>query len=577
MALGYNWTNIASRSVARGQATVTFWIDVKLNRQDTTNNYSVVDTRLTSTVVNNLSGSGYSFTLTGSAGTSGSAVWTFENETILTGQTTIYHNADGTKTSSASAYCYNSYWGISESFSGNFTLPTIPRASTPSISPSSTFNIGDTITINTNRASTSFTHTLSLTFGSYSYQIATGVTDSTTLDTSTIANNLYQQIPNAAQGTGTLTCVTYSGSTTIGTKTLSFTAKVVNSNPTFDQAYQDINPTTIAITDDSTYIIRNQSHLQIYVTNTSAKNYATLASLKAVIEGVEYVGDLRGSGGSIETGTLNIASDTVAQVILTDSRGISTTKNLFIKILNWELPTAIISLGRQNNFYSETDIKVDANYSYLTVDNINKNTITIKVRSKKTTDQSYGAYTTLQDNVTTTLTLDNNYQWDVQVLLQDRLGSTTYNLAIDRGIPIIFFDRLRRSVGVDCFPQYDSSFEVNGVDRSNIYSTTERPIGIWIDGSIIYRKVVDMGTSSSGNISVNHDISNLDKVINVYGIASNNYNSNITQYSIPKVSNSSYNNQIGIDVTATQITLINGSSVSFNVGSFVVIEYTKSA
>lgn len=577
MALGYNWTNIASRSVARGQATVTFWIDVKLNRQDTTNNYSVVDTRLTSTVVNNLSGSGYSFTLTGSAGTSGSAVWTFENETILTGQTTIYHNADGTKTSSASAYCYNSYWGISESFSGNFTLPTIPRASTPSISPSSTFNIGDTITINTNRASTSFTHTLSLAFGSYSYQIATGVTDSTTLDTSTIANNLYQQIPNAAQGTGTLTCVTYSGSTTIGTKTLSFTAKVVNSNPTFDQAYQDINPTTIAITDDSTYIIRNQSHLQIYVTNTSAKNYATLASLKAVIEGVEYVGDLRGTGGSIETGTLNIASDTVAQVILTDSRGISTTKNLSIKILNWELPTAIISLGRQNNFYSETDIKVDANYSYLTVDNINKNTITIKVRSKKTTDQSYGAYTTLQDNVTATLTLDNNYQWDVQVLLQDRLGSTTYNLAIDRGIPIIFFDRLRRSVGVDCFPQYDSSFEVNGVDRSNIYSTTERPIGIWIDGSIIYRKVVDMGTSSSGNISVNHDISNLDKVINVYGIASNNYNSNITQYSIPKVSNSSYNNQIGIDVTATQITLINGSSVSFNVGSFVVIEYTKSA
>ncbi len=577
MALGYNWTNIASRSVVRGQATVTFWIDVKLNRQDTTNNYSVVDTRLTSTVVNNLSGSGYSFTLTGSAGTSGSAVWTFENETILTGQTTIYHNADGTKTSSASAYCYNSYWGISESFSGNFTLPTIPRASTPSISPSSTFNIGDTITINTNRASTSFTHTLSLTFGSYSYQIATGVTDSTTLDTSTIANNLYQEIPNAAQGTGTLTCVTYSGSTTIGTKTLSFTAKVVNSNPTFDQAYQDINPTTIAITDDSTYIIRNQSHLQIYVTNTSAKNYATLASLKAVIEGVEYVGDLRGTGGSIETGALNIASDTVAQVILTDSRGISTTKNLSIKILNWELPTAIISLGRQNNFYSETDIKVDANYSYLTVDNINKNTITIKVRSKKTTDQSYGAYTTLQDNVTATLTLDNNYQWDVQVLLQDRLGSTTYNLAIDRGIPIIFFDRLRRSVGVDCFPQYDSSFEVNGVDRSNIYSTTERPIGIWIDGSIIYRKVVDMGTSSSGNISVNHDISNLDKVINVYGIASNNYNSNITQYSIPKVSNSSYNNQIGIDVTATQITLINGSSVSFNVGSFVVIEYTKSA
>ena len=461
MALGYSWTNIASRVVYRGQATVTFWIDVKLNRQDTTNNYSVVDTRLTSTVVNNLSGSGYSFSLTGSSGISGSAVWTFENETILTGQTTIYHNADGTKTSSASASAYNSYWGINESFSGSFELPTIPRASTPSISPNP-FNIGDTITINTNRASSSFTHTLSLTFGSYTYQIATGVTTSVTLNTSTIANNLYQQIPNAAQGTGTLTCVTYNGSTNIGTKSINFTAKVVNSNPTFNAYYQDINPTTVAITDDSSYIIRNKSNIQIWLENVSAKNYATPDSLIAIIEGVTYEGSLRGTGGEIDLEPLNLSSDTVAQIVLTDSRGISTTYNLTIKVLNWELPTAIIDLARQNNFYSSTDIKVDANYSLLTVDNVNKNTITIKVRTKKVSDQSYGSYTTLQDNVTTTLTLDNNYQWDVQVLLEDKLGSTTYNLQIDRGIPIIFFDRLKRSVGINCFPENNTSLEVEG-------------------------------------------------------------------------------------------------------------------
>ena len=122
----------------------------------------------------------------------------------------------------------------------------------------------------------------------------------------------------------------------------------------------------------------------------------------------------------------------------------------------------MLDLARQNNFYSSTDIKVDANYSLLTVDNVNKNTITIKVRTKKVSDQSYGSYTTLQDNVTTTLTLDNNYQWDVQVLLEDKLGSTTYNLQIDRGIPIIFFDRLKRSVGINCFPENNTSLEVEG-------------------------------------------------------------------------------------------------------------------
>ena len=82
MALGNNWTNIASRSVYVAPATITFYIDAKLNRQDISGNYSVVDTRLTSTISGGAAGSGYRFTLTGSNGISGDAVWTFANETI---------------------------------------------------------------------------------------------------------------------------------------------------------------------------------------------------------------------------------------------------------------------------------------------------------------------------------------------------------------------------------------------------------------------------------------------------------------------------------------------------------------
>ena len=140
MALGYSWTNIASWSVQKGQATVTFYIDAKLNRQDTAGNYSVVDTRLNSTIVNSLSGSGYNFQLTGSGGISGSSVWYFGNETILTGQYTVSHNSDGTASSTISAYAYNSYWGIDHWFSGSFDLPTIARhfTTTPNISTAST-------------------------------------------------------------------------------------------------------------------------------------------------------------------------------------------------------------------------------------------------------------------------------------------------------------------------------------------------------------------------------------------------------------------------------------------------------
>ena len=379
------------------------------------------------------------------------------------GTINVTHKDDGTLSGYAYAYfnkgSTTTSWACnSGGVTTNWTaLTTIARASQPSVTPS-TFNIGDTITINTNRKSTAFTHTLTFYFGTYSYEIGTDITDTVTFDTSTIANEMYQQIPNASVGEGNVTAVTYNGSTQIGTKNVIFNAKVTNSSPTFNTEYQDINSQTTAITNDNQQLIRNNSNLQISVSNTQAKNYATLSSLTAVINGTTYTGSLRGTGGSIDVGVLNLSANTTAQVILTDSRGISTTKNLNLIILDWQLPTAIISLQRQNNFYSETDINVNAEYSSLD----NKNTITIKVRQKKTSDTTYSSYTTLQDNVTTTLTLDNNYAWDVQVLVQDKIGSTTYNLTIDRGIPIAFFDRLKRSLGIDCFPADQESLEVGG-------------------------------------------------------------------------------------------------------------------
>ena len=391
---------------------------------------------------------------------SGTINVTHKDDGTLSGYAYAYFNKGSTTT----AWACNS-GGVATSWTA---LTTIARASQPSINTwpqnSPDFNIGDTINIYMNRKSTAFTHTVTLYFGNYSYQIATGVTDNCTLDTSTIANNLYQQIPNANVGEGNITVITYNGSTKIGTKSCLFYAHVVNSSPTFSAEYQDINPETKDITENNQQLIRNNSSLQIAISNASAKNYATLSSLTAVINGTTYTGSLKGTGGSIDVGTLNLSSNTTAQVILTDSRGISTTQNLNLIILDWVLPTAIITLQRQNNFYSETDINVNAEYSSLD----NKNTISIKVRYKKVSDATYSNWTTLQDDVKQQFTLDNNYEWNVQVVLEDRIGTTTYNLVLNRGIPIAFFDRLKRSVGIDCFPANDTSLEIRGKTIADI-------------------------------------------------------------------------------------------------------------
>ena len=383
---------------------------------------------------------------------------------VASGEYTLYHDSVGNCSFSAyaEAAIYDSWVNVSGS--GSWELPSIQRASQPSINTfpnnSPNFNIGDTITIHMNRASNKFTHNVYFEMGEATYTVAEGVTDNCTLDTSlsVISQSLYQLSANSKSYTNVVKVDTYNGSTKIGTKTCQYIANVTNSEPTFDVAYQDTNSTTLAITNNNQQIIRNNSTLQINFTNAEAKNYATLRRVGVVIEGVGTYAEITGTSANVNIGTLNLARDTDITVSLLDSRGFITQKTVTITVLDWVLPTAIISMNRVNNYYPETNINVDASYSSID----SKNSITIEYRIKKTTDSTWGAYNTLQDNVQSQFTADNLYEWNVQVKVSDRIGSTTYNLPLGKGIPILFIDRLLRSLGIDCFPKGSSSLEVNG-------------------------------------------------------------------------------------------------------------------
>ena len=105
--------------------------------------------------------------------------------------------------------------------SANITLDSIARASTVS---ASNVEMGSATTIAISRASSSFTHTLTYAFGS-----ATGTIATKTISTSvswTPPLMLAGQIPKAVTGTGTITCTTYNGNTSIGSKTCTLTLTV---------------------------------------------------------------------------------------------------------------------------------------------------------------------------------------------------------------------------------------------------------------------------------------------------------------------------------------------------------------
>ena len=236
--------------------------------------------------------------------------------------------------------------------------------------------------------------------------------------------------------------------------------------------YADTNTTTKAITENDQQIIRNKSTVRYTVTGAAAKNSATVASVKVTVNGLTYT--LSASGSSYVGGNavINSASNVTATATVTDSRGLTATTTVMVQMLDWIKPTAIINMQRLNNFYSTTNITVDADYSSLD----GKNTITITYRAGI---QGSGAYTvtgTLQDNVQGSFDADNEQNWSVQVTVQDLFDSTTYTLSLSRGIPIVFYDVDKSSVGINTFPSHDNSLEgldiyMNGVGVMGIKAT----------------------------------------------------------------------------------------------------------
>lgn len=379
----------------------------------------------------------------------------------------ITHNADGTKTIYVSAYINHSRFS-SSSQGFNVDLTTIPRQATITSAPD--FNDIDNPTIQySNPAGTVVTslqacisldgsqadiayRDISMTGTSYTFEL-----------TEAERNILRAATPNSnTLSVKFIVKTILSGNTYYSNLTKTMT--IVNANPTITgAAYADTNSATTTITGNNQKIIQGQSTVAFSISSLAALKYATLAQVVISVNAYTIYDTISGStlsNYSLNFGTINSSSNLNATIKVVDSRGNSTTVTLPITMLAWSLPTAIITCARLNNFYTETTLNVDALYSALD----GNNTITIQYQYKQATSSSWSALQSLQDNVPATVQLDNNYQWNVRVIVTDRIGSTTYNLTVERGIPIIFFDRLRRSVGVNGFPNNDDSFEVGGFD-----------------------------------------------------------------------------------------------------------------
>ena len=264
------------------------------------------------------------------AGGTYSNITDYKERTLASGTLDISHSSDGSKTFTVSAFS-GQVWKDSGYLTANaaaqsFALPTIPRATVPVIGA---VVMGQTVTIGLPRAVSSFTHTLTYTFGSSSGTIAEGAGTEAQW---AVPYDLAVQIPNNASGTGTLTCKTYSGSTLIGTQSVNFTATVPSNSTTQPSDTIAVSPvSSLAAPFNGLYI---QGRTKAKITHTASGKYgATIKSYAATVDGQTYTGKAPTTDILATPGTLTITGTA------TDSRGITGTATTSITVLAYTPPS----------------------------------------------------------------------------------------------------------------------------------------------------------------------------------------------------------------------------------------------
>lgn len=338
---------------------------------------------------------------------------------IKTGTTTITHNSDGKKTFSYSfsqevAITWSGSYIGTVTGSGSGTLDTIPRATTPTLSATSA-NMGASITINTPRASSSFTHTLTYKLGTASGTIATGVGTSYAW---TIPLSLANGIPNATSGTCTVTCKTYNGNTLIGTKTVNFKANVPSS----------VIPSCSVVLSDSTGYnakyggyVQSKSRIKVVITASGAYS-STIKSYKTTIEGVPYTSSNFTSNVLSRSGTITVTT------IVTDSRGRTKSVSNNVTILAYEPPKVIkFTCERTDSAGVLNDegqyLKANINFEITSLNSKNGKSYQLNYRLKGastyTTLESGNFYSMNESVVSSSAILDINSSYDVQLVVGD--------------------------------------------------------------------------------------------------------------------------------------------------------------
>ena len=322
----------------------------------------------------------------------------------------------------------------------------IARASTiSSVTSSVSVNGTNAVTVNITRASSSFTHTVVFSIGSYS-KTTSSVATSTSY---AIPQSWLNAIPNATSGTAKVTVTTYSGSTKIGSAvSKNFTITVPDSVvPSFSSVA--VSDTT---TNQSTFGNMVQSKSKAKFTITAAGSYgSTIKTYKTEFEGKSY------SGATPTTSTITKSGTASAKITITDSRGRTATTTKTWTVVPYSAPKIInfqgfrcLQNGTEN--YEGTFISATVNFSIASVNE--KNAKSYAIDYKLTTATAWTALTSgsvyaLNSNIISAsgaFSVDRSY--DIRLTIKDSFATITSTFEIPTAFTLLDFNASGK--GIKC-------------------------------------------------------------------------------------------------------------------------------
>lgn len=253
----------------------------------------------------------------------------------------VPHNADGTWKNGT----YYGHWRFNVPLGGahntptcgwtNFTIdgeiPTIPRATTPTLSASSVA-CGSNITINLPRHSSSFTHRISYKIGGKDKGTIT--TNAGTSFAWTVPN-LGSYMPNSTGVWVVLRVETMSGSTVIGYKDIGFTATAPSSwVPT--ASISSIAEATANLATQFGGYVQSKSTLRVKSAG-SGSNGSSISSYVVTIQGRKY------NGTDITSAAISASGTVPVTLTVTDSRGRTASKTQNVTVLAYSPPQITVS------------------------------------------------------------------------------------------------------------------------------------------------------------------------------------------------------------------------------------------